>query len=40
MVSETFGKMERLLRIAEAAAEVGVDDAAELAREARRAGIV
>jgi glycosyltransferase involved in cell wall biosynthesis len=29
-----------LLRIAEAAVEVGVDDAAELAREARRAGIV
>ena len=29
-----------LLRIAEAAAEVGVDDPAELAREARRAGIV
>jgi hypothetical protein len=29
-----------LLRIAEAAAEVGIDDAVELAREARRAGIV
>jgi glycosyltransferase involved in cell wall biosynthesis len=29
-----------LLRIAEAAAEVGLDDAGELAREARRAGIV
>jgi hypothetical protein len=29
-----------LLRIAEAAAEVGIDDPVELAREARKAGIV